>query len=292
MKKVLILIPFFVLIACKKNKVESDNNLDATALDLNRALYGNWVGEFNASVYDTTGNFVYSNKINIIIKKIEKNTAYGQSIVAGNSRPLLGSFKKIDDRHFKFTFKEPGNKDSDGKFEFTIKNDVLEGTWFAYNHTQHVTQRTFKLKKQEFKYNPNAILPNEGDYIDFYSKKTDTINSDLTDSLEVAEDYYMDTYRSASDIITKINSSTQKLTENDLKNLKKLELEILRNTIYARHGYTFKKKSFRQFFDFVDWYVPISENVDNELTSIEKQNIKILNRFEKYAEDNYDSFGR
>lgn len=54
--------------------------------------------------------------------------------------------------------------------------------------------------------------------------------------------YTQQVYRSASDDVYKINSSTQKLTEKQLKNLRKLDLEILRNTIFARHGYSFKNK--------------------------------------------------
>jgi hypothetical protein len=77
-----------------------------------------------------------------------------------------------------------------------------------------------------------------------------------------------------------------------LSRIQKLELEIIRNTIFARHGYTFKKKSFRQFFDPIDWYIPVTDNVSNKLTLLEKKNILLLNRFQKYAEDNYDSFGR
>lgn len=82
------------------------------------------------------------------------------------------------------------------------------------------------------------------------------------------------------------------MTETDLKNLKKLELEIIRNTIFARHGYTFKKKAVRQFFDPVDWYVPMYDDVQDKLTTLELKNIALLNRLEKYAEDNYDTFGR
>ena len=69
-------------------------------------------------------------------------------------------------------------------------------------------------------------------------------------------------------------------------------MEILRNTIFARHGLTFKTKTVRQFFDQVEWYIPISSDVSSQLTKIEKENIAILKRFEKYAEDNYDTFGR
>ena len=289
MKKALALVLVILVISCKKEKSEIATL--TTNEDLHTELYGNWVGDFVAKVYDTTSNFVYVNKINIGIKKIEGNKVFGQSIVAGNSRPIAGEFRHVADSLI-FTMKEPGDKKDDGKFEFSIKNNVLNGTWFANNKKQAVTQRTFKLKKQSFEYNPNLMLPEDEAYIDYYSEKIDTIVETQTDSTTVPETYYQETYRSAGDVITKINSSTKKLTENDLKNLKKLELEILRNTIYARHGYTFKKKSYRQFFDSVEWYIPVSENVDAKLTALEKANIKLLERFEQYAEDNYDSFGR
>lgn len=289
MKKTLALVLVILVISCKKEKSEIATL--TTNEDLHTELYGNWVGDFVAKVYDTTSNFVYVNKINIVIKKIEGNKVFGQSIVAGNSRPIAGEFKQVADSLI-FTMKEPGDKKDDGKFEFSIKNNVLNGTWFANNKKQAVTQRTFKLKKQSFEYNPNLMLPEDEAYIDYYSEKIDTIVETQTDSTTVPETYYQETYRSAGDVITKINSSTKKLTENDLKNLKKLELEILRNTIYARHGYTFKKKSYRQFFDSVEWYIPVSENVDAKLTALEKANIKLLERFEQYAKDNYDSFGR
>lgn len=289
MKKALALVLVILVISCKKEKSEIATL--TTNEDLHTELYGNWVGDFVAKVYDTTSNFVYVNKINIVIKKIEGNKVFGQSIVAGNSRPIAGEFRQVADSLI-FTMKEPGDKKDDGKFEFSIKNNVLNGTWFANNKKQAVTQRTFKLKKQSFEYNPNLMLPEDEAYIDYYSEKIDTIVETQTDSTSVPETYYQETYRSAGDVITKINSSTKKLTENDLKNLKKLELEILRNTIYARHGYTFKKKSYRQFFDSVEWYIPVSENVDAKLTALEKANIKLLERFEQYAKDNYDSFGR
>lgn len=289
MKKALALVLVILVISCKKEKSEIATL--TTNEDLHTELYGNWVGDFVAKVYDTTSNFAYVNKINIVIKKIEGNKVFGQSIVAGNSRPIAGEFRQVADSLI-FTMKEPGDKKDDGKFEFSIKNNILNGTWFSNNKKQAVTQRTFKLKKQSFEYNPNLMLPEDEAYIDYYSEKIDTIVETQTDSTTVPETYYQETYRSAGDVITKINSSTKKLTENDLKNLKKLELEILRNTIYARHGYTFKKKSYRQFFDSVEWYIPVSENVDAKLTALEKANIKLLERFEQYAKDNYDSFGR
>jgi hypothetical protein len=38
--------------------------------------------------------------------------------------------------------------------------------------------------------------------------------------------------------------------------------------------------------------VPISSDVTKELSQLERGNIALLMRFEKYATDNYDHFGR
>ncbi|MNV77054.1 hypothetical protein D3C71_1704460 [compost metagenome] len=124
----------------------------------------------------------------------------------------------------------------------------------------------------------------------------DWINEKRKEETDVDGDstytYIIQYYRSASPAVFTVNASKQKLTEKDLKNLKKLDLEIIRNTIFARHGYAFTKPSIRQFFEPVDWYVPISKDVTADLSPLEKDNIALLTRFEKYATDNYDTFGR
>lgn len=42
-----------------------------------------------------------------------------------------------------------------------------------------------------------------------------------------------------------------------------------------------------QYFDFVDWYVSLFTNIEDKLTPMEKENIVVLKRLEKYAEDFY-----
>lgn len=288
-KTILLLIAVSLFSSCKKEPVKEVKPVLAEKIEADqyKEYYGSWVGDFVASdVSLNAHNYSNSNKITLIIKKIENNKAYGQSIVSGNNRPMVGEIKKLDNG-LEFILKEPGDDKYDGVFEFSIIDSKLMGIWHANDKNAQVLSRRYELAKQEFKYDPNVMLPEEGDYVDYYTTKTVsyTDESDTVISQEEA-------YRTASDIITKLNASTTPLTEDSLKNLKKLELEIIRNTIYARHGFTFKKRSFRQFFDPVDWYMPISNDVTAELTSLEKENIKLLNRFEKYAEDNYDTFGR
>jgi len=70
------------------------------------------------------------------------------------------------------------------------------------------------------------------------------------------------------------------------------DLEVIRNGIYARHGYSFQNRRNRYMFEQVDWYIPVSIDIRTELTDIEKKNIELLKRYEAYAETYYDDFGR
>jgi hypothetical protein len=303
MKKVFYLILSILVFSCnpKEKKVVKNIPVKVEEKEILTELYGSWVGDFIVQERDTTKpeSEMYINKINISIKKITASEVVARSIVAGNNRPLTGKMIK-NGNTVHFTLKEPGDDKNDGIFDFEIKNDtLLVGTWTANNSKKEVTKRSFELIKKEFKYNPNAMLPEEGMYVDYQNPKeaevkvtSDESEAEVEQGEEMEYDMDESLYRVASESIMTLNSSTTKLKESDLKNLKKIDLEILRNSIFARHGLTFKTKTIRQFFDQVEWYIPISSNVDDELTSIEKENIDILKRFEKYATDNYDSFGR
>ncbi|MBM3415994.1 MAG: YARHG domain-containing protein [Bacteroidetes bacterium] len=66
-------------------------------------------------------------------------------------------------------------------------------------------------------------------------------------------------------------ASDRLLTANDLENMSQAELRIMRNEIYARHGFIFKKEDMRQYFSVQPWYQPLFNNVDNLLSEIEKK---------------------
>lgn len=305
MKKSFYLLFAVLLFSCnsKEKKVLETLPSQPQEQELMAELYGSWVGDFIAEERSSEGtqNEMYSNKINISIKKITSSEVTGRSIVAGNNRPFTGRMtKKGDEIHF--ILNEPGDDKNDGFFECEIKNDtLLVGTWTANNPNKEVRKRSFTLTKKEFRYNPYAMLPEEGMYVDYQNPKIEKVKYEEEESeegentaVENEETEYENAslYRVASEKIVTLNSSIQKFKESDLKNLKKIDLQILRNTIFARHGLTFKTKTIRQFFNQVEWYIPMYSDVSNKLTPIEKSNIAILKRFEKYAEDNYDSFGR
>jgi hypothetical protein len=71
------------------------------------------------------------------------------------------------------------------------------------------------------------------------------------------------------------------LTVSELQALSMQELRIMRNEIYARHGYIFKKKELMSHFSDQPWYKPCNTNVDHLLTDIEKKNIELIKQFER-----------
>ena len=87
-------------------------------------------------------------------------------------------------------------------------------------------------------------------------------------------------------------SSTRKLTESEVEDKHSEELRLMRNEIYARHGYSFRLKEMRDVFDTQDWYMPVSADVQNTLTKTEWENDILIKRYEKYAKTHYDLYGR
>lgn len=100
------------------------------------------------------------------------------------------------------------------------------------------------------------------------------------------------TFQYKTDVGQYPEASQRLINEDEVLHMIKSELRMMRNEMYARHGYCFKMKDMRAFFDTQDWYMPVSTDVRNQLTEIEKKNEKMIQRYEKYAAEYYDSFGR
>ena len=73
-------------------------------------------------------------------------------------------------------------------------------------------------------------------------------------------------------------TSLRKVTYDDVAYLSAKELRIMRNEIYARHGYIFKSKDLRTYFLNQGWYVPVSREV--ELSEVEMYNVNFIRQFE------------
>ncbi|MBC9784113.1 YARHG domain-containing protein [Heliobacterium chlorum] len=80
------------------------------------------------------------------------------------------------------------------------------------------------------------------------------------------------------------------VTYDDLNGMSKEELDIMRNEIYARHGWIFELAQFRNYFGRQSWYQPggrfsqrqqVNEAVSNSLTPLEKANAEKILEYQK-----------
>lgn len=75
-------------------------------------------------------------------------------------------------------------------------------------------------------------------------------------------------------------ASLRPLTDKDLRNLSKRELKIMRNEVFARHGFIFKSADMKNYFGQQSWYKGRYSDVRNKLTDLEYKNVKLIQQYE------------
>lgn len=68
----------------------------------------------------------------------------------------------------------------------------------------------------------------------------------------------------------------KKLTVEELSNLNKEQLSLLKNTIYAKYGYIFKTKEYQVHFSKFKWYKPQSDEIEQMLTDTDWDNLNLI----------------
>ena len=74
--------------------------------------------------------------------------------------------------------------------------------------------------------------------------------------------------------------SQRYLSEGDVAYLSKRDLKIMRNEIFARHGYIFKTNDMMEYFNSQSWYKPLYNDVTNYLSKMEVENVNFIKRYE------------
>lgn len=70
------------------------------------------------------------------------------------------------------------------------------------------------------------------------------------------------------------------VTESDLVGLNSTDLRIMRNWIFARHGYIFRTQELKDYFSQYPWYNPRYTDVSSMLSSVEIKNADFIKRHE------------
>lgn len=113
-------------------------------------------------------------------------------------------------------------------------------------------------------------------------------DSNTNDQVESQEDIKQEETPTMDDNGTIDNGSInflseRRLIEDDLEGKSKKELEIMRNSIYARYGYKFKREDLLDYFSQYSWYNPTTSDMGsiyNQMSDNEKYNIDFIKRHE------------
>ena len=74
--------------------------------------------------------------------------------------------------------------------------------------------------------------------------------------------------------------SQRYLSYADIEYLSSRDLKIMRNEIFARHGYIFKTSDMIQHFSSQSWYRALNNDVTAYLSKIEKENVNFIKQYE------------
>lgn len=92
---------------------------------------------------------------------------------------------------------------------------------------------------------------------------------------------------SAEKIISFGDNKFELESKFNLSDISKLSLEdaaILRNGVYAKYGYEFKKELYRKYFGQFSWYEGKNANVEKQLNKTDRENIDNLWKYERIKE--------
>lgn len=132
----------------------------------------------------------------------------------------------------------------------------------------------------------NDILPEESynpkkTYKQFYEYNPSTNQYELNENIsekQIANAIIPDDYFAYDGLdFSKLDF---RLIDDDLKNLDKEQLRLMRNAVYARHGRLFKSVDLQSLFNCYAWYKKNPNYSDNLLTEIDKYNIELIKMYE------------
>lgn len=76
-------------------------------------------------------------------------------------------------------------------------------------------------------------------------------------------------------------ASLRRLSEGDLARLPLADLRLMRNEIFARRGYVFRREDLRRHFAAQPWYRPRFDDVMTQLSAIERANLQAIQARER-----------
>jgi len=164
---------------------------------------------------------------------------------------------------------------------------------FTYDGTSNKAYLNGKLYHSQDNPGGNAGGNNEPLLIGFANWSSDSrhfkgiidevrIYNRALSELEIKKLYHVGSNDDFGSLIDKLAQEPFLLSEKEpsfVQSLSSQRLRILRNTVFARHGYPFTNRQLKKFFDKRKWYNPESKKII--LSETDKENIDFIEAIEK-----------
>lgn len=280
-----------VLLASNETVKSKVNN--NTIVNSKEDFIGTWMGD---ALNDEVG--IYTTNFAFLFQDIKGDMISGKILYSDEIIPF--ETKILDDgKNFEINFKEISKKSRIRSCDIQIaKGDkIIKGILFINpysdpDYPQKPEKYSIELRKSSFVYGVENIVSYMFHDSEKKGKGYRVYKGHDKKGNIVQTKEERDGYLGTTDKILKINPSVKILTKDVVENLTKADLYILTQLVYAKHGMVFNDKGLSDYFLFHKWYVPVKENVESDLTEIEKKNIDLLKRYEQNAKEYFQVFGR
>ena len=172
----------------------------------------------------------------------------------------------IDERNSLFVFTKEGKQISN---YFRFEYDATDCGFEDLQYCSYASDSLFILVKQ------NTTSDCEEDSILTKKVKIHYVYLDKNGKFRPGPTYSIDTRPKYYYLSTDIQEDTAFAGKT------KKVLSIMRNEIFAMHGYKFKTQKWIKYFKSKDWYHPKNDNANIKLNLIEKKNIALILKYEK-----------
>ena len=170
---------------------------------------------------------------------------------------------------------------------FSEKTQSYHGIWH-----ENMSQNTFgfnlkvedidSIPKMDIAKNPSFNRPKFKEEEPQNEMSSDMVDGEEGNSLDIIDDAGKVTEVETDEYIY----ASHRLTESDLSGKTKWELMLMRNYIYAWHGYDFEEEDLKmyKYFQQFSWYNPVTnkdQDVSKSFNDIERYNLNFIREFEK-----------
>lgn len=229
---------------------------------------------------DRVGILHDNNKTFIWFTGYAFGSSYGFTTIAEYTGKSLNLLK---DKMFKFErLEEIGGK------RYFVGSGFRGETWGDWDGDYYFA--TFKPKEflsvsENFQNERNLSISDTKSRFKFIETEIDVFNAELV-VCNLSKENFLVSINKSKELQDRAYGiiSLTKLTEDYFKKFSKSELRIIRNELFAYHGYKFKSEDLFKHFSKKSWYNPSSisaEEISDELTDIEKYNIELIRKLEK-----------